>query len=109
MPWALVIETMLNIMQNFKFDFLENKFWPGVYVLSSISRFLHGFATGFFSMYRGMLELKNDTSISRKNGGFLNKTRCDLTALLVKTKIYFCRCKFANKQVNKNSEYRFFV
>ena len=26
-PWALVNEIMLNIMQNFKFDFLENKFW----------------------------------------------------------------------------------
>ena len=60
-------------------------------------------------MYRGILELKSDTSISRKNGGFLNKTCCDLTALLVKTKIYFCRCKFANKQVSKISEYHFFV
>ena len=79
MPWTLLIETMLNIMQNFKFDFLENEFWPGMYVLSFISRFLHGFTTGFFSMYRGILELKNDTSISRKNGGFLNKTCCDLT------------------------------
>ena len=26
-PWALVNEIMLNIMQNFKFDFLENEFW----------------------------------------------------------------------------------
>ena len=26
-PWALANEIMLNIMQNFKFDFLENEFW----------------------------------------------------------------------------------
>ena len=25
-PWALTNEMMLNIMQNFKFDFLKNKF-----------------------------------------------------------------------------------
>ena len=25
-PWALTNEIMLNIMQNFKFDFLKNKF-----------------------------------------------------------------------------------
>ena len=25
-PWALTIEIKLNIMQNFKFDFLENEF-----------------------------------------------------------------------------------
>ena len=25
-PWALTNETMLNIMQNFKFDFLKNEF-----------------------------------------------------------------------------------
>ena len=25
-PWALANEIMLNIMQNFKFDFLENEF-----------------------------------------------------------------------------------
>ena len=25
--WALANEIMLNIMQNFKFDFLKNKFW----------------------------------------------------------------------------------
>ena len=25
-PWALTNEIMLNIMQNFKFNFLENKF-----------------------------------------------------------------------------------
>ena len=27
-PWALSNETMLNMMQNFKFDFLKNKFKP---------------------------------------------------------------------------------
>ena len=26
-PWALANEIMLTIMQNFKFDFLENEFW----------------------------------------------------------------------------------
>ena len=26
-PWALANEIMLNIMQKFKFDFLENEFW----------------------------------------------------------------------------------
>ena len=25
-PWALINEIMLNIMQNFKFDFLKNEF-----------------------------------------------------------------------------------
>ena len=33
-------------------------------------------------MDRGILELKNDTSILRKNGLFLNKTCCGLAALL---------------------------
>ena len=40
----------------------------GVYVLSSISRTFHNFYTGFFLMFRRILELKNDTSILRKNG-----------------------------------------
>ena len=74
-----------------------------VYVLSSISKTLHNFSTRFFPMYRGILELKNDTSILRKNGSFSNKTCCGLTALFLKTKIYFCRCNFVNKQINKNS------
>ena len=74
-----------------------------VYVLSSISRTLHNFSTGFFAMHRGILELKNDTSISLKNGSFANTVFCSLTALFVKTKIYFCRCKFGNKQINQNS------
>ena len=26
-PWVLTNEIMLNIMQNFKFDFLKNEFW----------------------------------------------------------------------------------
>ena len=75
----------------------------GVYVLSSIYRILHNFSTGFFSMYRGVLELKNDTGISRKNGSFTNKMCCSLSALFVETKIYFFRCNFGNKQINKNS------
>ena len=74
-------------------------FWPtGLYVLSSISRTLHNFSIGFFSMYRGILELKNDTRILRKNESFPNKTCCVLT---VKTSIYFCRYNFANKQIKK--------
>ena len=28
-PWVLTNEIMLNIMQNFKFDFLENEFRTG--------------------------------------------------------------------------------
>ena len=72
----------------------------GVYILSSISRALH-FSTGFFSMYRGILELKNDSRILRKNSSFKNETCFGLTALFVKTKIYFYRCNFANKQQTK--------
>ena len=92
-PWALTNEIMLNIMQNLKFGFLKTNFRPtGVYVLSSISKTLHNFSTGFFPMYRGILELKHDTRILRKNGSFSNKTCCGLTAFFLKTKIYFCRC-----------------
>ena len=102
-PWALTNEIMLNIMQNFKFDFLKNEFQADwVYVLSSISKTLNNFSTGFFPMHRGILELKNDTSILRKNGSFSNKTCCGFTALFLKTKIYFSRCNFVNKQISKN-------
>ena len=51
-------------------------------------------------MYRGMLELKNDSGILHKNGSLSNKTCGDLTVLFLKMKIYFCRCNFVNKQVN---------
>ena len=51
-------------------------------------------------MYRGILKLKN-ASILLKNASFANKTCCGLTALFVKTKIYFCRCYFANKQIKE--------
>ena len=74
-----------------------------VYVLSSISRTLHIFSKGLFSMYRGILELKNNASILLKIGTLANKTCCALTALSVKTKIYFCCCKSGNKQISKNS------
>ena len=74
----------------------------GMYVLSSVSRTLQNFSTGYFSMYRGILELQNDTSILRENGSFANKTCFGLTALFVKTKIYLYRFNFANKQINKN-------
>ena len=77
-------------MQNFKFDFLKNKFRPNaVYVSSSISKTLHNFSMGILPMYRGILELKNDTSILRKNGWFSNKTYCSLTALFLKKKFTF--------------------
>ena len=97
-------EIMLNIMQNFIFDFLENEFWAdwGVrfkFHVQNLTLFLYM----IFSMYRGILELKKDTSISRKNGSFANKMYRSLTALFVKTKIYFCRCYFRSKQINKNS------
>ena len=36
------------------------------YVLSSISKTLRKFSMGFFPMYRGLLQLENDTSILRK-------------------------------------------
>ena len=49
-------------------------------------------------MYRRILELKNDISILRKNGSFAYKTYIGLTALFLKTKIYFCRCNFTSKQ-----------
>ena len=84
--------------------FSKTNFSPtGVYVLSSISKTLHNFSTGFFPMYRGILQLKYDTSILCKNGSFSNKTCCGLIALFLKTKIYFCCCNFVNKQTNKNS------
>ena len=54
-------------------------------------------------MYIGILGLKNNTSILSKNGSFRNKTCCALTALIVKTEIYCCRCNFGNKQIKKKS------
>ena len=82
--------------------FSKTNFRPtGVNVLSSISKTLHNFSTGFSPMHRGILELKNDTSILHKNGSFSNKTCCGLTALFLKRKIYFCRCSFVNKQIKK--------
>ena len=72
-------EIMLIIMQNSKPDFLENEFWvAGVCVLSSISRILYNFSTVCFSMYGGILKLKNSTSILRKNDSLANKTFCTL-------------------------------
>ena len=50
-----------------------------------------------------IFELKNDISILRKDDSSANKACCGLTELFVETKIYFYRCKFANKQINKNS------
>ena len=61
--------------KTFKCDFLKNEFYDflkntpptGVYVLSSISKTWHNFSTGFFPMYRGILELKNNISFLCKN------------------------------------------
>ena len=109
-PQALANEIMLNIMQDFKFDFLENEFWTDeVYVLSFISRTLHNIFTGFFSMYRKLIELKSDTRILRRNGLFGNKTCCALTALFAKKKFCFYHCNSGNKQISKNSWYHIFV
>ena len=49
-------------------------------------------------MYKGILELKSNTSILRKNGSFANKMCCGLNALFLRMEIYFCRCNFGNKQ-----------
>ena len=72
-------------MQNLKFGLFENNFFgpAEVYGLVSISRALHIFSTELFSMYRGILELKNDTSILRISDSFTNKTGSGLTALFV--------------------------
>ena len=38
-PWTVANEIMLNVKQNFKFDFLESEFWADWGIsLSSISR-----------------------------------------------------------------------
>ena len=42
-------------------------------------------------MYRGILELKNDTSILRKIERWQIRRVAPLTAMFVKTKVYFCR------------------
>ena len=52
----------------------------------------------YFSVYREILELKDDTSILRKNGSLAITTCCALTAVFVKRKIYFCHCNFGNKK-----------
>ena len=74
-------------------DFLENEYWTDWVVR------LHDFSTVFFSIYRGILELKNNTNILCKNGSFANKTCCALTELFVKTNICFCRYNF--RKINK--------
>ena len=69
--------------------------------LSSISRTLHNFSTVFFSIYRGILERKNDTSILRKSDSFANKPCCGLTALFVKRKFTFA---VVTSQINKQTK-----
>ena len=77
-PWVLAnVEYIGNLI------FSKTNFRPtGVYVLSS--RTLYDFSNEFFSVYRGILELKNDTTILRKNDSFANKMCCSLTVLIVK-------------------------
>ena len=83
-------------MQNIKFDFLENKISAtGVYVLSSILRTSHNFIKGFFSKYRGILKLKNNAIILRKNGSFTNKTCCQKQAFTF---------VFGTSQINKQTQ-----
>ena len=46
-PWALEDEIMLNIMQQFKGDFLENEFWanwgvPFKFHFQNLTQFFHG-------------------------------------------------------------------
>ena len=59
-PWALANEIMLNIMQKFKLDFLENQFWAdwGVHFKFHFQNLSRIFQRDFGSMYRGILELK---------------------------------------------------
>ena len=97
-------------MDNFKFDFFKNEFqafWS-VRFKFHFQNLTKKFSTRFFSLYRGILELKNDTGILRKNGSFSNKTCCGLTALILKTKIYFCHYNFVNKQINQKFLVSFF-
>ena len=101
--WTLTNEILLNIMQKFKFYFLKQNYTDWGVCLSSISETSHNFFTRFFRIYRGILEPKNDASVLHKIGFFSNKTCCGLTALFLKTKIYFFCCNFVNKQINKNS------
>ena len=96
-PWQ--IKSCWMQCKTLNLIFSKTNFGPtGVYVLSFISRTWNNFSTGLFPMYRGILELKNDTVILRKHGSFANKMCCGLTALFVKTKSYFSRCNIANKQ-----------
>ena len=58
-PWALMNEIMLNIMQTLNLIFSKTNLRPtGVNILSSISKTLHNFSTGFFPVYRGILVQK---------------------------------------------------
>ena len=108
--WNQSNEIMLNTMQNYKFDFHRNEFWTDWGVRFNFhSKTLHNFTTGLFSLYRGIFQLKKDTSILSRNGSCANSTCCSLTTLFVKTKIDFCCCNLANKQINKKSKYRLFV
>ena len=61
-------EIMLYIMQNFKFHFLENELRPiGVHVLSSISKALLNFSTGFFFFFSYRLYISENVC-SFRNG-----------------------------------------
>ena len=62
-----------------------------------------------FSTFRGILELKNETNILRKNSPFANKKCYGMTVPLVETKIYFFLCNFANKQIKKSCQFRCFI
>ena len=98
-PWTLKNEIMLKIMQNFKFDFLKNKFQADWGVRCKFHfRKLYIIFPRYFFRFIEEYQLEKDTSIFCKNGSLLNKTCCELIALVLKTKIYFCHCNFISYQ-----------
>ena len=71
------------------------------FFLGSISGTFRNFSTEFFSMYRGILELKTILAFYAKIAlSQKNVWRLDCT--IFKTKNYFCRSSFGNKQIKKN-------
>ena len=74
----------------------------GMYVLSFISKTLHSFSNGFFPMYRGILELKNDTIILRKKWLILKQDVMRFGGTVSKNGNLLLLCNFVNKQIKKN-------
>ena len=100
-------------MRNLNLLFSKTNFGPTwVYVLSSISTTLHNFSTGFLSICTGILELesvsKSFETLQCFSKFFLSPQEKSLTALFVKTKIYFCCFNIENKHISKNPLNHFF-